>query len=81
MPVMRDDRFNRRVMSGISGAQLPRVKPEYFFNLTLPDIPPDEQDQIVTSLEVEQELINSNKKLINHYTQKIRSTIIEIWGE
>lgn len=45
-------------------------------------LPPLEiQDQIVAELEAEQELINANKKLIDIYTQKIKTKLAEIWGE
>lgn len=79
--LMRDKNFNSRVLAGIAGAQLPRVKTDYFFNLELPDIPFEEQKQIVADLEAEQKLIDANKKLITLYQQKIRTKIAEVWGE
>lgn len=45
-------------------------------------LPPIEiQNEIVTELENEQELIDANKKLIEIYQQKIKSKLAEIWGE
>lgn len=41
----------------------------------------EEQKQIVAVLEAEQKLIDANKKLIEIYTQKIKSKIAEVWGE
>lgn len=79
--LMRDENFNSRVLAGIAGAQLPRVKTDYFFNLELPDIPFEEQKQIVADLEAEQKLIDANKKLITLYQQKIKSVVAEVWGE
>lgn len=79
--LMRDEKFNSRVLAGIAGAQLPRVKTDYFFNLELPSIPIEEQKQIVADLEAEQKLIDANKKLITLYQQKIKSKIAEVWGE
>lgn len=49
------------------------------FKIPLP--PLDIQRQIVAELEAEQELINANKKLIDIYTQKIKTKLAEIWGE
>lgn len=40
----------------------------------------DNQEQIVTELEAEERLIEANKKLINLYTEKIKSKIAEVWG-
>jgi type I restriction enzyme S subunit len=45
-------------------------------------LPPlSEQKQIVARLESEQKLVDSNKKLIEIYQQKIKSKIAEVWGE
>lgn len=49
------------------------------FNIPVPT--ESEQKQIVTELEVEQELIDANKKLIEIYQQKIKSKIADVWGE
>jgi len=74
-------KFNERVLAGIAGAQLPRVKTDYFFSLELPKIPIETQRKIVAELEAEQRLIDANKKLIEIYRAKIKSKIAEIWGE
>lgn len=39
------------------------------------------QRQIVEKIEVERQLVESNKKLVEIYEQKIRDKIAEIWGE
>ena len=79
--LMRDEKFNSRVLAGIAGAQLPRVKTDYFFSLELPNIPIETQREIVAELEAEQKLIDANKKLIETFQQKIRTKIAEVWGE
>ena len=45
-------------------------------------LPPIEtQREIVAELEAEQKIIDSNKRLIEIYQQKIKSKIAEVWGE
>ena len=39
------------------------------------------QKQIVSQIEAEQKLVESNKKLIKIYEQKIKDKITEVWGE
>jgi type I restriction enzyme M protein len=50
-------------------------------NLEIPLPAIEEQEKIVAELEAETKLIESNKKLIEIYTQKIKSKIAEVWGE
>jgi type I restriction enzyme M protein len=79
--LMREEEFNQRVMAGISGSQLPRVKPSYFLDLTVPNIPKADQKKLLEHLEEEHSLINANKKLIALYEQKIKLKIAEVWGD
>ena len=39
------------------------------------------QQEIVSQIEEEQEIVNANKKLIAIYKQKIKAKISEVWGE
>ena len=39
------------------------------------------QQEIVTQIESEQEMVNTNKKLIEVFEQKIKDKISEVWGE
>lgn len=39
------------------------------------------QNEVVTQIEAEQEIVNANKKLIQIYEQKIKEKISEVWGE
>jgi len=48
-------------------------------NFPIPSI--ETQKHIVTKLEKEQELVNSNKMLIDIYEQKIKDKIAEVWGQ
>lgn len=47
----------------------------------IPKPPLDTQRQIVAQIEKEQELVNSNKELIEIFEQKIKDRIAKVWGE
>jgi len=47
--------------------------------IPLPSLPI--QQEIVAKIEAEEELVNSNKKLIQMFEQKIKDKISEVWGE
>lgn len=63
------------------GNTMPYIKLGMLADFKIPLPPLDIQRQIVAELEAEQELINANKKLIDVYTQKIKTKLAEIWGE
>ena len=68
-------------MSGIKGAQLPRVGFEHLKNLIFPIPPLKIQKQIVEKIEAERVLVDSAKKLIEIYEQKTKDTIAKLWEE
>jgi type I restriction enzyme M protein len=49
------------------------------FKISTPPIPV--QQEIVSQIEAEQEIVNANKKLIEMFEQKIKDNISEVWGE
>lgn len=49
------------------------------FSISLPSI--KTQEQIVSRIEKEQELVNANKQLIELFEQKIKDRIAKVWGE
>ncbi|MFD1314237.1 N-6 DNA methylase [Namhaeicola litoreus] len=49
--------------------------------LPVPNPPIDIQNGIVQQIQIEQELVNSNKKLIEIFEQKITERIAKVWGE
>ena len=49
--------------------------------LPVPNPPIDTQNEIVQQIQVEQELVNSNKHLIEIFEQKIKDRIAKVWGE
>ena len=48
-------------------------------HIPLPNL--DLQDRIVTQIEREQNIVNSNKQLIEIFEQRIKDRIAEVWGE
>jgi type I restriction enzyme M protein len=50
-------------------------------NLSIPCPTIDIQNEIVSQIEREQELVNANKKLIEIFEQKIKGRIAKVWGE
>lgn len=79
--LMLSEKFVREVMTGIKGAQLPRVGFEHLKNLILPLPPLEIQEQIVERIEAERALVEGNKKLIEMYEQKTKATLAKLWEE
>lgn len=50
-------------------------------NMPIPKIPLSEQQEIVTLIEQEQQLVNANRQLIALYEQKIKTEINKLWEE
>jgi type I restriction enzyme M protein len=49
--------------------------------LPVPNPPINIQNEIAQQIQVEQELVNSNKQLIEIFEQKIKDKIAKVWGE
>jgi type I restriction enzyme M protein len=79
--LMLSEEFVNEVMTGIKGAQLPRVGFEYLRNIILPLPPLETQQQIVSQIEAERTLVESAKKLIEIYEQKTKAVIKKLWEE
>ena len=52
-----------------------------YFSIKVPVPSLEIQKQIVAKIEKEQELVNSNKELIEIFEQKIKDRIAKVWGE
>ena len=72
--------FNKQVMRGISGAQLPRTKFSFIAEIKVPFPNKNVQDSFYNSITKEKDYINSTKKLIELYTKKIQNKISKIWN-
>ena len=75
------DFFNKNVLLGISGAQLPRVSWSYFSKILIPNPPLEIQMIISNKLELEKNIIDANNQLIEIFEMKIEEKIGEVWGE
>lgn len=74
----------RKMISGISGGtsgSMKNISKKTLLELAIPLPSLEKQNQLIVDLEAEFKLIEANKKLINLYTQKIKSKIAEVWGE
>lgn len=79
--IIREQWFNKKVLNGIKGAQLPRIGWDHFKKIKVPLPPIKIQQQIVTQIEREQKIINANKELITIFESKIKDKIADVWGE
>ncbi|MFH0876202.1 MAG: N-6 DNA methylase [archaeon] len=64
-----------------TGGAQPNISQQIIRNLKIPLPPLDIQKQIISKIEEEQTLVDSNKKLIELFEKKIAERIAEVWGE
>lgn len=79
--LLRDSEFNKQVLNGVSGGQLPRVDVSYLLSLPIYKVPLAEQREVLNKIRTEKELIESTEKLIAIFGEKIKLKIKEVWGE
>ncbi|OIQ00445.1 N-6 DNA methylase [Candidatus Wirthbacteria bacterium CG2_30_54_11] len=79
--LLLSDDFVSDVMTGIKGAQLPRVGYEHLKEIILPLPPLAIQQQIVDRIEAERALVEGNRRLIEIYEEKVKQTIARLWEE
>lgn len=79
--LLRDSKFNKQVLNGVSGGQLPRVDISYLLSLPVYKVPLAEQADLLNKIRTEKELTESTEKLISIFNEKIKLKIKEVWGE
>jgi type I restriction enzyme M protein len=79
--VMRGKEFNKLVLNGLKGSQLPRVDFNYMQTIQIPLPPLDVQERIVAEIEEENQIIKSNKRLIELMEKKIAEVIAMVYQE
>ncbi|MCB0138823.1 MAG: N-6 DNA methylase [Caldilineaceae bacterium] len=70
--VLRGKEFNKRVLAGIKGAQLPRVGWKYFSSISIPLPPLDVQRAIVGEIEGYQRIIDGARAVVDSYKPQIQ---------
>ena len=68
-----------RDQSGVAIQNVASVK--ILKKIPFPKLPISFQQEIVARIEKEQELVNTNKELIEIFEQKIKDRIVRVWGE
>lgn len=66
---------NQKIIANVSGSRLPRVSTSYLKEIEIPLPPIEIQKDVVAGLNSEQEIINSNKLLINIMLKKITQVL------
>lgn len=79
--LLRNSDFNKQVLYGVSGGQLPRVDISYFLNLPIYKVPLAEQNRILNEIKEEKQLIETAEQIVTMFTSKIETKIKEVWGE
>ena len=79
--LLRGAEFNKLVLNGVSGGQLPRVDLSYLLDIPVQIVPVEEQQRIIDSFHPEREMMDSAKRIIDTFSGKIAHRIKEIWGE
>ena len=76
-----DSIFSTRLNEFIIGAAYKALTIVKLKQIKIPLPDREIQNHIIAQIEAEQEIVNSNKKLIEMYEQKIKDKIAEVWGE
>ncbi len=76
--ILRSDDFNKEVLNGLKGAQLPRVSFDYMSKIQIPVVSEDIQNNFISQIRFENEVISSNKKLIEMMENKISGILTTI---
>ncbi len=79
--LLRDSEFNKQVLNGVSGGQLPRVDINYLLGLPIYKVPLEEQTDLLDKIRTEKELTESTEKLISIFNRKIELKIKKVWGK
>jgi restriction endonuclease S subunit len=79
--ILSSSDFNKKVLQGLGGAQLPRVSWDFMSNLEVPLPPLEIQNAIVEQIEQERTAVESCKTLIALFETKIKNKIAQVWGE
>ena len=77
---MLSSTFNDAIRGFYERASIPKINQSQLFGTRIPLPPLATQRNIIAEVEAEQELINSNRKLIERMEKRIQDTISRIWS-
>jgi len=76
--ILRSDDFNKEVLNGLKGAQLPRVSFNYMAKIQIPFVSTEIQKSFFNQIKIENEVVSSNVKLIEIMENKISGILTSI---
>lgn len=80
--ILESNFIQKKYFRNTAGAAIQNVASvKVLKSIEVPHPPLSVQQEIVSQIEAEQEIVNANKKLITIYEQKIKDKISEIWGD
>lgn len=79
--LLRNLDFNKMVLNGCSGGQLPRVDVKYLLDLPIQQVSKEVQNRLLEQVKSEQKMIQPTAQIINAFSQKLKSKTAEMWGE
>lgn len=79
--LLRNLDFNKMVLNGCSGGQLPRVDVKYLLDLPIQQVSKEVQNRLLEQVKSEQKMIRPTAEIINAFSQKLKSKTAEMWGE
>ena len=79
--VLNSDRIRTTILSKSSTSTMPFISGKELKQIEIPIPPIEIQEEIASQLEEEQKLVNSNKRLVAIFEEKIKNKIIGVWGE
>lgn len=79
--LLRNSDFNKMVLNGCSGGQLPRVDVKYLLDLPIQQVSKEEQNRLLEQVKNEQQMIEPSTQIVAKFSQKLKSRTAEIWGE
>lgn len=79
--LLRNSDFNKMVLNGCSGGQLPRVDIEYLLDLPIQQVSKEEQHKLLEQVKGEQQMIEPSAQIVDTFMHKLKSRTAEIWGE
>ena len=76
---MLSDMFNDSIKGYYERSSIPKINRSQLFSTKIPIPTINEQKHIVSEIESEREIIESNKELMAKYEEKIKQRIAELW--